>query len=240
MKSILTLAALFLILLVKAQPPPYNGSYNFKNGDPATNFNKYMVVYEDRTYTQIGNYKVIGSSYVYGRHHLGNLYAKGETGLNIYLSYNVYNQDVEFYSSSNASEPLVKEIGTVDSFLLRRDSLISEDLRFYYGPVIGSREQTYFLASYTGPTYQLYKCYKVQIGVVSTNYIQSDLRQFELSYDYYYKGPQMKEPKKLKQGFYALKKEFSKLNSGSLLDEGLYNANPDEEMKKLFERLNAN
>jgi hypothetical protein len=240
MKSILTTAALFLVLMVKAQPPPYNGSYNFKNGDPATNYNKYMVMHENKAYTQVGHYKVYGSSYVFGRHHLGNLYAKGETGLNIYLSYNVHSQEVEFYSSSNASEPLVKEIGTVDSFLLRRDSLISEDLKFYYGPVLGSREKTYFLVCNAGPSYQLYKRYKVQIGVVSTNYIESDVRQFELSYDYYYKGPQMKEPKKLKPGFYALKKEFSVLENSSAIDEGLYNTNPDAEMKLLFERLNAN
>ena len=137
--------------------------------DPATAYNKYLVGQNNRKYTQIGQYKVLGTPYLFDSKHLGNMFAKTETGFNILLSYNVYNQEVEFTSSSNPDQPLVKEPGTVDSFILKKDSLIASDMLFIYGAHLGFKDKQYYLQVSKGDKYQLFKKYKANMEVVSTN-----------------------------------------------------------------------
>lgn len=79
---------------------------------------------------------------MYGERNLSDLYAKGETGSNIKISYNTFNQEIEFYSSANANKALVKETGMVDSFEIKANmDLNIGDLKFVYAPLIGLDEK---------------------------------------------------------------------------------------------------
>lgn len=84
--------------------------------DNALNYNRLIRERTgDGVYKVIGNFRVVGTSYLFGEKNKGNLFSTEAKAYNIYLSYNTYNQEVEFYSSANPDKPLVKEPGTVDS-----------------------------------------------------------------------------------------------------------------------------
>ncbi|MDZ4810298.1 MAG: hypothetical protein SGI96_18825, partial [Bacteroidota bacterium] len=93
----------------------------------------------DGVYKMIGPFKVVGTSYLFGEKNNGNLFSNAAKAYNIFLSYNTYNQELEFYSVSNPDKPLVKEPGEVDSFIIlpSTDLGIINPLKFVYGTVIG-------------------------------------------------------------------------------------------------------
>ena len=52
------------------------------------------------------------------------------------------------------------------------------------------------------------KKYKSELNYVSENYIQSELREFEMQSEYYYKSADEKGLKKIKPNAYSVAKEF--------------------------------
>ncbi len=232
-KTILNLAALIISIAAAGQSFP-NGSYNF-NGDPAYAYNKYLVLHGERNFTKVGIYRVLGTYYLMGEKHPGAMYSKTETALNIKLSYNTYNQEVAFISSSNLNNPLVKEAGTLDSFRLQKDSLITEDMLFVYGGLLGSNEKAYF-RQMTDPSQNLvlYKKYKSVLASTS-NYIEADIREFELEVSYYYYNKEKKEFSRLKTGYNAVKKELGFIrNFDTVLDKELLRTNPEAALINLI------
>ncbi len=192
-------------------------------------------------YKLIGQYRVIGTSYLFGERNKGNLFSTEAKAYNISLSYNTYNQEVEFYSTANPDKPLVKEPGSVDSFVINENPEldITKPLKFVYGSHIGSDDKYYYLEIYKGKTYSLYKRYKSELGYVSTNYVQSELRQFDLLYDYYYTNTETKEVKKIKANASSVIKEFKKVKDLSNIVNGDdFSSNPESALKKAFESLN--
>lgn len=167
----------------------------------------------DGVYKLIGPYKVVGTPYLFGEKNKGDLFSPETKAYNISLSYNTYNQEVEFYSSSNPDKPLVRVPGSVDSFLIHENVGlgIMRQMKLIYGAVLGSSEKAYFLELYSGPKYSVYKRYKSELGYVSTNYIQSELKQFDLIYDYFYKDNTKNELIKLKTNYSNIVKEFKKI-----------------------------
>jgi len=233
----ISVAILALCCNLGAFAQPYNGSYNF-NVDPAAAYNKYLVRQSARTYIQVGPYKVLGTYFLFGADHPGNFYSKSETASNIRLSYNTYNQDVSFTSSSNPDKPLVKEAGTLDSFVLKADSLIATDMTFIYGAVLKTDEKSYF-QRITNPSGSmvLFKRFKSTIGIPS-NYIEAELREFELERNFYYYDSKKKTLTKLKTGYSWLKKEFSGVkNFDSLIDRNELEANPELALTKFISAL---
>lgn len=207
--------------------------------DPALSYNKYLVLNNGNTYTLVGNFKVVGSPYYFGSKHLGKIFTGDKKSHDALLKYDIYNQTVEFFSSVEQIEPLIKVAGEVDSFMIKKDSLIKEDISFIYGSQIGTTDKAYFQVITVGKVFNLYKKYRAELGIVSTNYIQSELRQFDLSYEYYYLDLKTKELKKLKANFRNLKKEFSPYKDISLaISEDQYKADPQVGVKKIFEFLN--
>ncbi len=211
-------------------------------GDNALNYNR--LIMEKTTegmYKLIGAYKVIGTSYLFGERNKGNLFSKEAQAFNVSLSYNTYNQEVEFYSSSNPDKPLIKETGTVDSFVLNsNESLgITSPLKFVYGSHLWSSEKAYFKEIYAGKRFGLYKRYKSDLGYVSSNYVQSELRQFDLLFDFFYTDSETKTIKKLKPNPGSINKEFKSIKDvSSVIDNEELSTNPEEALRKVFDYLN--
>ena len=216
---------------------PYNGWR-----DPALNHNKLLQnQVGDGVYTLIGNWKVIGSPYLFGPKHKADILSVKEKAYNILISYNTYNQDVEFFSSSNPTTPLVKEAGDLDSFIIKKDEVIgiNDDLKFIYGSHLGNSEKAYFQLLEKGTKYSLYKRYKTELGHSSTNYIQPDLRQFDMTVDYFYYDEAKKSLKKLKFNVNNIIKEFKSVKDlDPVADKEGFSANPEAVTIKMFAYLN--
>lgn len=230
-------------------PTAVNGAQGFRNApdsrgwtDPALNHNKLLQSQQgDGGYKLMGTYKVVGSPYLFGEHHKGDMFATEAKAYNIFLSYNTYNQELEFYSTSNPTTPLIKEPGTVDSFIIHQDLGIgiSNSLKFIYGTSLGSKDKAYFLELYKGTKYSLYKKYKGDLGYVSNNYIQSDLRQMDLLFEYYYSEADGTGLKKLKANAGSIIKEFKeKKDISSVFDGESFSKDQDAALNTAFEYLN--
>lgn len=211
-------------------------------GDPALDHNKLLQQRtSDGGYKQIGVFKVAGSSFLFGQMNKGNLFSPEAKAYNIFLSYDTYNQELEFCSAGNPTIPLVKEPGTVDSFLIQEnpENFIVLPLKFIYGSILGSSEKAYFLEIYKGDKYSVYKKYKSELGYVSTNYIQSELRQFDLKFEYYYKDSVKGSLKKLKTNYNNIIKEFKNIKDITpvFTNEDFTN-NQEGALRKAFEYLN--
>ncbi len=207
--------------------------------DPALNHNRLLIA--DGTYQQIGTYKVKGSQYLFGQRHEGDLFSAKEKAWNIFISYNTYNQELEFYSNSNPEQPLVKEPGNLDSFIIHANTGagIVNAMKFVYGSVLGTKEKYYYQELYKGNRFSLYKRYKSDLGYVSTNYADADLRQFDLAYEYYYTDSQGKGVKKIKPNSASVIKEFQEIKglSGIVSNED-FQDNSEAAIRRAFEYLN--
>ncbi len=210
--------------------------------DPALNHNKLIQQQTgDGVYKLIGSYKVVGTQFLFGEHHKGDLFSTQAKAYNIFVSYNTYNQEVEFYSTSNPDKPLVKEPGEVDSFTIHQNIElgIANSLKFIYGTHLGTDDKYFFQEVYAGTRFSLYKRYKSELGYVSTNYVQSELRQFDLTFEYYYTDTQKKGVKKLKSNASSVIKEFKEVKdlSGVVTVED-FDTNREAALQKAFEYLN--
>ena len=212
--------------------------------DPASGYLKLMLEKGgDGTYQQIGNFKVIGTSYLYGEKIKGSAYAGKDKSENIELSYNTYNQQLDVYVS-NSSKAFLKPANEIDSFILykSKSSVFKNDLLFYSSKLISPSIKSSFLqVVYNGKRFSLFKAYNSTLDYVSTNYIQAELRQFTLDYSYCYYDSLTKQFKKLKLNKNKIINEFKFIKDFSeLLDDDGFNNNPEEILKMLFTNLNNN
>jgi hypothetical protein len=210
--------------------------------DPALNHNRLLQQkIGDGVYKLIGTYKVIGNCYLFGEYNKGDIFTPEAKAWNISISYNTYNQEVEFYSTSNPDKPLMKEPGEVDSFSIHQnlESDITSQLIFIYGPLIGAKDKVYFQELCTGKRFNLYKKYKSELGYVSSNYIQSELRQFDLQVEYYYTDSEGKGVKKIKPNAASVIKEFKEVKDlSAVVTVDDFTINPEAAFKKAFDHLN--
>jgi hypothetical protein len=210
--------------------------------DPATTHNQLLKESTaDGVYKLIGPYKVVGSSYLFGEKNYGSVYSPQESASHIRISYNTYNQEVEFLSGDNNSKLLVKSPGTVDSFIFEANHGLGfdEPLKFVYGSTINSGDKYFYKVIYEGPRYSVYKRYKSDLGYVSSNYVQSELRQFDLGYEYYYRDSEKKGLKKLRQNAASVIGELKAIKDITpVFTEEDYNINPEEALRKAFVYLN--
>ena len=210
--------------------------------DPAISHNRLIREQTgEGVYKLIATYKVVGSSYLFGAKHQGDLYSTDAKAFNIQLSYDTYNQNVEFYSTANPEKPLVKEPGTVDSFVLHADEAtgLTVPEKFIYGAHLGTSEKAYFQEIFRGPRFSIFKRYKSDLGYVSDNYIQSELRQFDLLYDFYYVDEEKKTVKKIKANASSVVKEFRGVKDlSAVVSADDFFVNPNEAFRKAFIYLN--
>ena len=234
MKRFLFVANFILLLnIASAQQLSYS--------DPATAYMRLLLEKSgEGSYQQIGNFKVVGTSYLYGPKLAGDIYTTKERATNIQLSYNTYNQQVEAYQN-NSEKPIIMKLADVDSFRLiaARNSDFKEDLLFVNANKIDASRKFFAQHVIAGKRFNLYKAYKSELGYVSTNYVQSELRQFDLSYEYYYSDSTKPGLKKLKVTPGGLKKEFNEIaDITSFANDEELSTNPEYVLGKIFVVLN--
>jgi hypothetical protein len=188
----------------------------------------------------VGNFKVRGTSYLYGGNLWGNAYFGNGSAKNIQITYDTYKQ-VLALNSGDASKSMVKQLNDLDSFSLTASDKtdFQTDLHFINASLVDSSKKMFLQVIYSGPRYSLYKAYKSELGYVSTNYVQSELRQFDLKYDYYYSDSQKPGLKKLRTTSNAVKKEFKSITDVSpFVDEEGFSSNPEKALVKVFSAIN--
>ena len=100
-------------------------------------------------------------------------------------------------------------------------------------------QDCFLLLVQNGDRFKLLKSYKATLDYVSTNYIQSELRQFTLEYTYYYYDAQTKELKKIKLSKKKITDEFKPImDVSSYLEDDLFNSYPEKAMQLIFAELN--
>jgi hypothetical protein len=235
---------LILLLFHASAVPAFSQSGTSGYLDNALKYNRLLMEKTgEGVYKLVGPYKVIGTSYLFGEKARGDLFTPEAKAFNIYLSYNTYNQEVDFYSSSNPDKALTKEPGSVDSFFISSNAELGLDqpIKFVYGALIGSSDKSYFKEIFSGPRCSVYKKYHSDLGYVSSNYVQSELRQFDLLYDYYYTDNGKKEMglKKLKSNAISIVKELKEVKDlSTVLTNDAFSVNQEEALRKAFEYIN--
>jgi hypothetical protein len=210
--------------------------------DPALNNSRaFLNEHGEKYYTLVGSFKVIGTPYLFSEKIAGDMISEKEKAYNIDLSYNTYNQELAFYTMANPNQPLVKKPGELDSFFIHKNESagIPSVYLFVYGPAFGATDKCYYQVVASGPRFNLYKRYKSDLEIVSSNIIQSELRQFNLSYEYYYTDSTTKQLKRLRQNVNSIVKEFKPVKDISgIIKEETFSLNPEEALKKAFDYLN--
>jgi len=209
--------------------------------DPASAFLRiYLEKGSEGTYQQIGNFKVIGTSYLFGEKLKGGIYTKTEKSEHVELGYNTYNQSLDV--KLNGVQSITKKAAEVDSFVIyaNNSEFIKNDLLFYSSALVSPKAKDgFYQVISTGSKYNLYKGYTAALDIVSTNYIQSDLRQFTLEYNFYYTDNSTKDFKKLKLSKKKIVDEMkSKMDVSIFLDEEELDKNPEIALKIVFNALN--
>ncbi len=210
--------------------------------DPAAGYLKVMLEKGSvGTYQQIGNFKVIGTSYLFGERLNGSAYSDKEKSENVGLSYNMYKQQVDIYPNQS-NFAIIKPADEIDSFVIfnAASQFIKEDLWFYSSRFYDSElPDCFLLLVQNGRRFKLFKSYKATLDYVSTNYIQSELRQFSIDYAYYYYDSKNKGLKKIKLTKKKITDEFSStMDVAEILDRYNVNTNPEQALKAIFEQLN--
>jgi hypothetical protein len=232
MRKFLTLAVLFASLNAISQQAAYT--------DPAQAYNKIVLDNHGNVneYTRIGAFKVQGTQMLYGGKQTGTVFTSSGTGNNVTLSYDTYYQRLEIMQG--AQNVMVKEAKEVDSFNLTiKINEVEQLLKFINAGQWKAGSNFFLQEVVTGGRFRLYKKYTSELGMVSTNYIEPGLRQFDLNYEYYYVDTNAKELKRLKPNINSIIKEFKAVKDVSpLLDKENFNYNPEIAMIKVFNELN--
>lgn len=207
--------------------------------DPAQAYNKILLDKQSGSYQLVGTYKVKGTQYLYGGGLPATVFGKDGIIKNIQLNYDTYKQQLEVYFNSNV-EPGLKKLSETDSFnVLVNTTDFKSNLHFYSAQLFDSSQNFFLQSVFLGPKYQLYKRYKSELGYVSENIIQSELRQYELVYDYFYVTTGKKELRKIKLTAGSVVKEFKKIKDVSeIVEKGSFIFNPEEILTKIFQSIN--
>ncbi len=212
--------------------------------DPAQGYLKLLLDKNNEgSYQQVGNFRVIGSAYLYGERIMGSAFATNEKSENVNLSYNLYKQQIDVYPNAS-NYAILKSASEIDSFILFKSEsqYQKEDLRFYSSKLFKTDKKNIFLLSvYNGNLYSLYKSYTASLDFVSTNYIQSDLRQFSIDYNYYYCNNKNKQLIKIKLTKKKIVEEFKDIiDATPFLYDQNFNSNAEQSLKFMFKKIKYN
>ncbi len=235
----------FILVIVFAFFNLYSIAQAASYSDPAAAYLKVMLEKGgEGTYQQIGSFKVIGTSYLFGDRLMGSVYAGKEKSEKVSLGYNMYNQELDIYASpTSSSSKISRSVATIDSFVVfaSQSEFLTQDLFFYRSSLLKSDLKECFLQMVCkGNRFTLFKAYSAVFDYVSTNYIQSDLRQFSIEYNYYYLDATTQQLKKLKLSRKKMIDEFKSVKDiGPYYNNETFDLNPELSLKNIFNALNA-
>jgi hypothetical protein len=208
--------------------------------DPAQRFSHMLLESQRNSYVVISNYKVQGTPYLFGPQHSGTLYANQTNGRSASINYNTYYQQLEMFDSLNGGKPYVIKAADLDSFTYSYElDGRKDELHFISSKIIDPVSSCFFQVLHGEGRFRLYKKYFSELGIVPTNIVQSNLKQFDLNYSYYYLDTETKELKKLKARPVSIIKEFRSIRDVSpVINEDLFSSNPESYLIEVFRTLN--
>jgi hypothetical protein len=197
-----------------------------------------LLLEKSNTYTQVNNFKVQGTPYLFGGKRPGTIFTQN-TLTDSYISYDTYAEVVKY--GNTAEGTVMTPLTAIDSFTLLRNAelQVESDIFFIDGRFLNAKEKGYYQRLYAGARFSLFKKYKTDLGIVSTNYVQSDLREFQLSYEYFYYDLKAKELKKLKPNLAFINKQFKLYgNFDEIVSNDDFRYYEQNALIKVFEKLN--
>lgn len=237
MKIKYILLTFFICSLTRGAIFAQAGSYT----DPVQAYNRLVIEKNSNSnkYYQVGNFKVIGTPYLFGEDQAGDVFSSTGSMPRVNVRYNLYSQEVETSAKYNSSENTISiDIANVDSFILIANENHSSDLKFVNKKFFNSKAKGFLQEVYLGKEYNLYKSYNSVLEIVTNNYIQSELRQFAVNYNFYYNKTGTTSLILLKNNDSLLKKEFAfKTDINSFLSENR-NLSQEKKLILLFQSIN--
>lgn len=179
--------------------------------DAALNYNKLLIEKSENNFIRIGPYRVKGTPYLFGDNQAGVIYSKKQTLNNVLFSYNVHLNRIEL-TIQGSSQFVVLENADIDSFTLTAASSQGKhatDMYFINAKNINPKEKEYLQVLFKGNNFSLYKKYTCVLAIVSTNYVEADLRQFNYGSTYYYQVKNEDKLIKIKPGQSPLMRDFN-------------------------------
>jgi hypothetical protein len=186
------------------------------------------------TYQQIGNYKVLGTQYVFSKN--GDIFGKNGK-ISISIRFNTYSQQVEIFQKKT-NNFIILDNQDVDSFYLYSDDKLAnqQKIRFINSTYIDNTQKYFYNIIEEGKNYMLYKVYKSTLEEVPTN---PSFREFELEYDYFYKKNPNNKLMKIKTRYSSVYKIFKNdTDISALFSTTEFNTGPESAIKKVIAKLN--
>lgn len=223
MKVLFIVLILLLSFTTKAQQLAYS--------DPAAAYNRILLEKGAGNYLQIGNYKVMGTQYVYGGSLDTDLYAEGNTEpKKVKASYDTYKKKLDVVIT-NSSKTM--EINNVDSFILYNPNEMAD--KYINCKYIQPNLNGYITVVSVAPKCTLYKYYETTLATPTDNYINAELRVFQLDYTYYYKVNGSKDLIKLNLAYKNLQKQLKEhVDVAGTVDRETYNQNYEDGLKRIM------
>ena len=224
MKTLLLTAIIICnVTLANAQSLSYT--------DPAAGFNRMMLENNSGTYVQIGNYKVQGTSKLYGGKLETEIYGTdSKSVMRATASYDSYLKLVEVYEE--ASQKVINVLN-VDSFVSY--SQANTPLKFLAPKFVDVSKKGFFQVVLVQSNITLYKYYDCALAIPSNNYVNSALREFDITFEYYYKDAATNELIPIKNNYKALVALLKKhVNVVDLVDRTTYNMNVENSLITIF------
>lgn len=214
-----------------------NAQFNNSFVDPALAYNKVNGEKMDGVgYVNVGSFKVKGSPYIYGETLKGDVYHSGKIASGVVFKINNYSKELQVTTDVPGKYFMVS-IDDLDSLVLPavKNEFLAADIKFISSKAKDAKLKCFLEPLQKGERYTLYKSYSTELAIPSDNYVQSDLRIFDLQVQYYYADNQnpgsLKSVKANKKG---LGKTFKGTNASEILENIDMSGNQDLALTKFF------
>jgi hypothetical protein len=198
-----------------------------------------MQFYQEE-YKRIGAFKVKGNSLVLEGNNVSDLYSSLGPGANFPIVFDAYTQELSIMLE-NRKEVVKLTFDEVDSFIVKvdTDKKYAEPTTFVNAYKIDESKKLYLQKLTSGPKYNLYKSFFTELRPAAMDLAQTNVREFEIVYEYYYLSAGGKEFIKIKKNAKSVKKLFEK--DKDLIDklEKNFSQNFEATLVTFFDEING-
>lgn len=198
--------------------------------DPAQAYNRLVLEQGGNTYEQLGNYKVKGIKYLYGGNLTTNIYAGGTTLEGVTSSFDTYTQNLEENASGMTKRIIVNGVDSFEMILKDKSKV-----QFIAAKYVDAAKKGYFQLVHRGNTVCLYKYYESVLAIPSDNYVNGQLREYNLQTTYYFKEHTQASFTLLPNNFRGIAKAVkSKVDITTITSKEEYNQNIEQSLLTIF------